>query len=69
MKTMTGKIQLNAFLDTLMDKERNFIKYFPTDTKFKFTDGVEVTVTEKDFTVAEKVFFFFQHSLSENDYE
>lgn len=34
-----------------MDKERSFIKYFPTDTKFKLTDGVEVTVTEK--------FFFF----------
>lgn len=30
-----------------MDKERHFIKYVPTDTKFKFTDGVEVTVTEK----------------------
>lgn len=39
LRTVTGKTWLNVFLDILMDKEKRLIKYFTTNTKFKFGDS------------------------------
>ena len=44
---LTGETWLNAFIDTMTDKDKSLIEYSLSDTKFKFGDGVEVTANRK----------------------
>ena len=46
-KTVTGETWLNAFIDTMTDKDKSLVEYSSSDTKFKFGDGVEVIANKK----------------------
>lgn len=47
VQKLISKTWLNILLDILIDKEMSLVKYFPTDTKLIFRNGVEFTSTEK----------------------
>ena len=46
-KTVTGVTWLNAFVESLSDRDKSLVTYFSTNTRFKFGDGVEVCASRK----------------------
>ena len=52
MRTVTGRIWLNVYLDTLSIADKALVKSTKVDTKFRFGDGIEVkSVEEIEFPV------------------
>ena len=45
-KIVTGETWLNLFIDTLTEEDKKLVNIRPSDSYFRFGDGIEVNSTE-----------------------